>query len=817
MAKKIKRYGPPIKSEIPPDAAEDVQNALEGVVETAQDQAVLQADHLEIFGKTLSALRKKWVDAKVASHVEKRWTQDANQYQGEDDTARRVSTMMEAAREGFPVQGGDGSKPSRSSVVVNITRGKTNASEARLADMLLPTDDQNWAIKPTPVPELTRALASQEPLPPGPDGSKIQVPVTDAQGNGQDDGTGNPVMRDATKADHAAIVQQEALTACQAMELEIDDQLEECSYNTEARAAIHDAAVLGTGILKGPIVTNQVRRSWTKVGSAYTMELVEERKPATVHVSPWNLVPDPACGDNIHNGAGCFEWRPLSERALRALAKQPGYNKAAIAKVIEEGPKDEIARPDQHEAERRLRMGLTAQDNEHYIVWEYWGAFEPKDLLAAGVDLEGLDNLTMIDGCVVMVNDTVIKAFINPLESGDLPYDVFQWEKDDGSLWGYGVPYMMRTPQRVLNAAWRQTMDNAGLAVGPQVVLKPSQIQPADKQWEITGRKIWWCTDDSVDVRQAFQIFEFNMHVADLQALIEMALKFADEETSAPMLAQGEKGNAPETVGGMTILMNSSNVVLRRLVKQFDDSITRPHITRYYEWNMLFNPKNEIKGDFSVDARGSSALLVKDTQTQALIQLGQFMGNPTISLMVNWDEWFKETLKSNHIDTSKILKSDDEIKQALAAASQNQPQAPAVQAATVRAQSAEKIAEVNNQTQLQIERANIESQERIEASQQALQKQLDAANNQTAMAVAMINAKLQDADLQSTERQVLEKIKATLATETMKLQTQKSLALASTVVDLHKHHNPSPATAPVEEPPVQAPGRAPNGHAFQQI
>ena len=812
MAKnKIKRYGPPLKDELPPDAP-DLENAVEGVVPTPQDAAVLDPGRITAFGASLALLRKKWVDAKVASQIERRWTEDVSQYQGEDESARRMASMMESAREGFPVMGGNAAKPSRSSVVVNITRGKTNASEARLADMILPTDDQNWTIKPTPVPEITKALQSMNPLPPDENGQQIQVPITDAQGNGQADANGQPQMRAATEADHARVVQDEALAACDAMELEIDDQLEECSYNTEARAALHDAAVLGTGILKGPIVTNQVRRAWTKVGSAYTMELVEEKKPATTHVSPWNIVPDPACGDNIHDGAGVFEWRPLSERALRALAKQPGYNSDAILSVLNEGPQDDLNRPDQHEQQRRLRMGLTSADNDHYIVWEYWGSFDPKDLIAAGVVLPDLNQLTNIEGCVIMVNKTVIKAFINPLESGELPYDVFQWEKVDGSLWGYGVPYLMRTPARVLNAAWRQTMDNAGLAVGPQIVVKPSMIQPADKQWDITGRKIWWCLDDSVDVREAFQVFEFNMHIPDLQALIELAMKFADEETSAPMLAQGEKGNAPDTVGGMTILMNSSNVVLRRLVKQFDDSITRPHITRYYEWNMLFNPKEEIKGDFSVDARGSTALLVKDTQTQALLQLGQFMGNPTISLMVNWDEWFKETLKANHIDSSKILKSDDQIKQALAAAAQNQPQAPAVQAAVVRSQSAEKIAAAASQTQLEIEQANIESQERIEASRQALQKQLDESNNNTDMAVAMINAKLQDADMQSTERQVLEKIKAQLATKTMELQTQKALALATTAVDLHKHHNP-----PVMHPPVQAPGRAPNGHAFQQV
>ena len=47
-----------------------------------------------------------------------------------------------------------GPDTNRSTVFLQITRQRTNAGEARLADMLFPTDDKNWGIKPTPVPFL---------------------------------------------------------------------------------------------------------------------------------------------------------------------------------------------------------------------------------------------------------------------------------------------------------------------------------------------------------------------------------------------------------------------------------------------------------------------------------------------------------------------------------------------------------------------------------------------------------------------------------------------------------------------------------------
>ena len=96
----------------------------------------------------------------------------------------------------------------------------------------------------------------------------------------------------------------------------------------------------------------------------------------------------------------------------------------------------------------------------------------------------------------VMINSTVVKAYLNPLEGGDLPYDFYVWEKVAGSVWGYGIPYLMRSQQKVLNAAWRQMMDNSGVTSGPQIVMKPGVIQPADKQWQLGARKIWYATDD---------------------------------------------------------------------------------------------------------------------------------------------------------------------------------------------------------------------------------------------------------------------------------------------------------------------------------
>ena len=630
-------------------------------------------EKLQTFGSNLAQQRDEWIRSRYSYGVDKRWLEDEDQYNAKDNINKAASQMMTSVEQGYPVTTQQ-AKPHRSTVYIGLTRQKSNAAEARLADILLPTDDRNWGIQPTPKPDLMTMARDTQMAGDKQTGEPLLSPDT-----------GEPLrMKDIARA-----AMDVARKKAEAMQLEIDDQLTECDYNAEVRKVIHNSAVLGTGVVKGPIVTNRTRKAWQPYkdiegNQIHTLEIVEEIKPASFSVDPRNVWPDPGCGDSIHNGKGIYEREQLTARQVRELAKQPGFMKAQLRKVLEEGPKksatfQELKDEDQRDIARDV-----------YEMWTYWGEVEHEDLEATGVAVGDKDELRSISACVVMINSTVVKAFLNPLEGGDLPYDFFVWEKVAGSVWGYGVPYLMRAQQRVLNAAWRQMMDNSGVTSGPQIIVKAGTIQPADKQWQLSARKIWYATDDVDDVRKAFTAVEFNSHQAELANIIKMAMELADQETGVPAITQGEKGAAPDTVGGMQMLMNSANVVLRRLVKQFDDSVTKPHIRRYYDYNMMYSEDEEIKGDFSIDARGSSALLVRDIQNQSFLNLLAAAANPTFGIYIDTQKLFEKALQAQHIDPKDVFKPEDElekIKEQMANPQQQQAPDPRVQAAQIRAQT----------------------------------------------------------------------------------------------------------------------------------
>jgi hypothetical protein len=159
--------------------------------------------------------------------------------------------------------------------------------------------------------------------------------------------------------------------------------------------------------------------------------------------------------------------------------------------------------------------------------------------------------------------------------------------------------------------------------------------------------------------------------------------------TSLPLIAQGEQGaHITQTAGGMSMLMNSANVIFRDVVKNWDDDMTTPMIRRFYDWNMQFNPKEEIKGDMQVEARGTSALLVRELQSANLMMMTErWSSHPVLSLALKVYDTMRMTVQSLSINPDDVLGTRDEFEAKLKAQAENAPQDPRIAAAQIDAQS----------------------------------------------------------------------------------------------------------------------------------
>lgn len=709
----------------------------------AAREAVL--DKLNSLGQTLAKYREEAISGRHSSGIEAEWQDDEEAYEGIDNANREMVSAKPTSPDGGTTVRKDA--PARSTVFLNITRPYTDAAAAKVADMLLPTDDANFDLMPTPIPEIGLLKDDQTPLM-SPNGNPLMKQVP-----GQD------VKTPFTVADKVAAVQQKAQDAVNKAKTRIRDWHVECNYSDEFRMVIEDASKVGSGILKGPFPISLRTKVVTKEGGITQVMLEDKIQPASKRVDYWNFYPDPACGDNIHNGNYVWEREEISGRALRDLIEDPMYIPEAIVEVLDEGPGKKKIRD-------RSYSSFQA-DKDTFEMWYYYGFVTAEDLEAAGCDCGDMDAASTVPAIVVMVNDRVIRAMLSPQETGEFPFDVFVWQRRVDSWTGIGVARQIRTPQRMLNSATRNMMDNAGLSSGPQIVMRRGLVEPADGVWQITPRKIWWASEEAEGrpVTDAITSINITSQQAELMGIIQFALKMAEDVTGLPMLLQGQQGKAPDTVGGMQIMMGNASSVLRRLARNADSMLIKPHIRRYYDW-LLADPEvpEDEKGDASVFAKGASSLVERELNNQMLAQALQLSLNPAFGLSP--ERSLKEYLTAQRVNVAKIELTDQE-KQAQQQAAQNGPQDPRV----IAAQAAIQTAQIRAQADVQ----KAEAGQAI--SQQELQfRQADAAQEREfRMQELQLQREIEMLRMANDQKVSLESIKAKLADTAMKERNKRDM------------------------------------------
>lgn len=690
--------------------------------------------------------------------IEQRWLDNLRMYHGRHDEV--TESALRAT-------------PEKSRGIINMTRPKTKAWAARLKDLLFPADDKNWGISPTPVPELderakqaakeaaekhAQAAALVDQANADQETGTVTGPGMAAALN-QAEALGSAAMELEKAEADARAVMDEAKRRAEGMSKEIDDQLTQCQYPSHARRAIDDMCLLGPGVMKGPLNGKSASR-WVQNGNVFELAPTRQgNSPVFLYVDPWAFFPDPNAR-TMEESEYEFERHLPNKSQLRKLAKRMGFYEAPVRELLVAGPGFGTATDIQIFTQIRAITGEGQAILNRYVLWEYHGPLEKSEVCtlllatdgedAAKAFEEEYDELDEIRVIVYFCDGKLLK--IEPdwlLDSNETLFSVVSFDKTAGTVLGAaGVPEMMRDPAKAIAAAWRMLMDNSGLSVGPQVVIDKSKVEPENGSWKMEPRKVWKRSGDVTnEASKPFEIFNIPSNVNELVQTIELGLKFVDEVVSMPLIAQGEQGShITQTMGGMSMLMNSANVIFRSVVKNFDDDMTTPNIRRLYDWNMQFNDKQEIKGDLQVEARGTSALLVREMQSQNLMIIAErWSSHPTLSLAVKVYDALRMAVSSLSINPDDILGTRDEFEAALKAQQENQPADPRIEAAKIDAQSRSETNQVSkeiaqlkkDEAVLQLMSAESMSREQIEAKLEERKREFDHQERMKAVDIAV--------------------------------------------------------------------------------
>ena len=590
------------------------------------------ADKTSLLDALGAHLRREFSEAEAQRvSQEQTWLDDLRQYKG-------VYTSEELARMG-----------DRSRAFVRITRAKVKSLDARMMDMLFPAGkNKNWSIEITPVPELDIAQLSED----------VRLQVQQAMAAG------------AADAEIEKIVNDEARRRMQKMEQVIEDQLSERTgnYSAVAKQVMHSGHLYGTGILKGPMSDLQVTHTWrTAEDGSYVIEQSRERRPHYKQVSIWNVYPDPyaTC---IEECEYIYERHIITKHDLRKLAQDPRFRGDVILNYIREHPDGDIMQPKRHEVELR-QIGSTEgvrQTGKRYEVLERWGMVDGKYLRDAGLDVRDEDENVEFHAQIWVLGQSVIMAAMNRSPRQSSPYKFYYFDKDESSFWGEGVASIMRTLQRLYNSTVRMIADNATISNGPQVEINEDLVADDERPTSLAPYRIWWRRGKGQDAQAPMiRTYHFDSRVPELLRLVDLWSVLIDETTTLPKFTYGEpqKSGVVDTVGGLSMLMGQANITLKDAVKAWDDGITVPFITDMYDWNMLWNPNPDIKGDFHVVATGSSSLVSKEVRAKALDAFRATTLNPVDAPFTKRPNLLRESAKALDLDPDDAVLTDQEIKE----------------------------------------------------------------------------------------------------------------------------------------------------------
>lgn len=656
----------------------------------------------------------------------------------------------------------------------NIVRNKCNLAMAQTITNQFAAGDKNWALKAPPVCDMDPTDYAQ---------SAQQMMQMAAQGQPQTQSQGQPQQpQQPQQPPQPPTIDEVAIFRADLMEKEIENHLVECKYGMEMRKAMADRVILGTGVIKGPKNAGKQKKIYVKEptqdGAGPPIRVpkyITEKVPCLTRVNLWMFFPDETA-TSIEQAEDSIEVHPMTATDLRDLAKHDGFLSDQIELTLEEEPRQYTNSPFNDPA--YLTQGINTLKNK-YLVLEYHGPIKREDLKLMGVNDLSDSPLDEAYGEVWVVNNRVIRIDMEDIEGCfRIPYKVCVWEPDPATVFGFGIPMLTRDQQRVVNEAYKMILDNAGVSAGPQVIVDTTLIKPADGGMACTPWKVWYSTEFGADTSKAITFFTPPNSFEGLSQLLSMAREFADDESSISTLIGGGQPGQTDPSGGATGLMimnQNATAPLFFKAEEWDDKITYPVIQDMYDWEMQYNTKDEIKGNFEVDVRTSTSYLRGLVEQQKLQQLSTEIaqGSP-IGEFINMDVLMEARLASMKLPYEGIVKTPQEVMQARV----NRPPPPP-DPNMIKAQAEMQKVQIDGQ-RLQIEAHSAQSDQQMKMTQAQMQYEAqirtDATRDREAQATSMkayLDFQTAMAQLAAQDKTNQAKITADLMKSQAQLQADK--------------------------------------------
>ena len=615
----------------------------------------IKFDQMKKLGIQLKGKRVRYEGDR--DNIETQWLQNLRQYMRQYDP--KIKEKM---------------KKDRSQAYPGDTRVKVQSEVAKMMEMMFPALERNWELSVSPVPSIAKT-----------DLDKIidQLETAEEVAAQQEEREPGPIQSESIERAVKAFAEERKKD----MEAEIADQLEDplTDYPQMLKRAVRSGTIYGIGIVRSPQVRTLKEREFEIDEATGRYQAVEKkvRRPYPEFVRCWDYYPD-LSARVWEDQEGGFERVVVNRNDFAAFADRPDFRADIIKQYLKD---NSIGNYTARTYESELQTisdesNFTDRNSRRYEVYRWLGFISGHDLDEAGVSVKPSELADMHFADVWIIDDIVIKAEKASFGSrvSDVYHAYIPAEDEDSGLTGVGLPEDVRDSQMSICATNRALMDNMAAVAGPIIEVN-QDLLPSGRKSVGSIHAFMTIESDHAGISgtaRAVNALFIPSHISELLSILEMQRQQLDIESNIPSWTQGvnpgQLGEAFRTSGNMSAMTGGANMTTKDRVRAFD-KLTVGVITSMLKWNMEFNPKEDIKGDFGARGRGNISLVAKEVRGAALDQMtAQF--TPEEQAMVDAYGLLEDKFESRDLPKTRLLpretalKNVQSMKEAQAAAQQ---------------------------------------------------------------------------------------------------------------------------------------------------
>lgn len=513
----------------------------------------------------------------------------------------------------------------RSEIFLPATSIKVRSAHTQLREIYQAPNTNPWQVKPTPIPDLPKELQIQSVMRVTQEIQGSNVPLSEDDIQALDDRAQKEIFE---------AMNEDAKDRAERMSRKIEDILTEGGWMNAFVEVLDDIVTYPIGVLKGPVIRMEKRRTGWKIGENGKRIPIITNKAVLEYerVSPLDWYPARNLSD-VDSGY-CFEHMRLNRRKIKSMKGVPGYNDAEIDAALKEYGTTALPSSwlwSSQEADEAENRDFMMQSPEGQIdALEFWGEASGQMLLDWGMSADKIkDPLEEYQITAILIGKHVVRAVLNPNTLGKKPYYVESWEKVNGSIWGRGLIEIIAPLQDMLNAVARALINNIAMASGPQVARDVAQMAGEQKDtiepwaiWDVDSSKNSILGPQS-QTRLPIEFSYPEMQGAQLLQLMQAFMTLIDEYSGLPSFTHGvgESTGPGSTATGFSMLITATGKIIKDVASQIDRHIVSESVQGAFDHVMQYDHDDSCKGDLEVVASGAASVLAKEQQLVRMLEL----------------------------------------------------------------------------------------------------------------------------------------------------------------------------------------------------